>query len=102
MTCKNLAAIIIPLERGTGGDNINSGLIKPKTKAMSKKNYNHCEGCGLEFHNDLLVMNDDLELTCEECVEEGKVDKRVSNLLTAACVFIAFTAFVLIFHHCSK
>lgn len=36
MTCKNLVAIIIPLERGTGCDNINSGLIKPKKLTMKR------------------------------------------------------------------
>ena len=69
---------------------------------MSKKNYNQCEGCGLQFHNDNLVLNNDLELTCPECVEEAKRDKRVSNLLLTSCVAIAVGIVFLIFNHCSK
>lgn len=69
---------------------------------MSKKNYNHCEGCGLKFHNEKLVLNNDLELTCPECIEEAKRDKRVSNGIFIGCAIIAIMIMVSIFKHCSK
>lgn len=69
---------------------------------MSKKAYYKCEGCGLSFPADSLVMNNELELTCEECLEEAKRDKRSNNLLFSACALIAFAVACLIFKHCSK
>lgn len=69
---------------------------------MSKKNYNTCEGCALKFHNNNLVLNNDLELTCPECIEEAKRDKRVWDLLLTACLVIAFFATCLIVKNCEK
>lgn len=56
---------------------------------MNKNVYYKCEGCGLTFPGEKLVLNNDLELTCDECIEEAKKDKRVRNMLFLVCVFIA-------------
>ncbi len=56
---------------------------------MNKNVYYKCDGYGLTFPGDHLVINNDLELTCEECLEESKKDKRVRNVLFFVCFFIA-------------
>ncbi len=56
---------------------------------MSKKAYYKCEGCGISFSEKHLKINNDLELTCDECVEEAKKDKRVRNLILISCAFMA-------------
>lgn len=69
---------------------------------MSKKAYYKCDGCGLRFPEKSLIMNDDLEFVCQECVDDAKCDKRFSNRLMLACAFIAFFFLLVILNHCSK
>lgn len=56
---------------------------------MSKKAYYKCEECGISYQSEKLVLNDDLELICYDCVQEGKTNKRVRNLILLTCAFLA-------------
>jgi len=69
---------------------------------MSKKAYYKCEGCELTFSSELLQMNDDLELTCEECLEEAKRNRQSYKFLILGCAFMASGIIFLIIKLCSK
>lgn len=69
---------------------------------MSKKIYQECEGCNNKFPIDSMSLNNDCDWTCAECVEEGKLDKRVRNLLFLGCAFVASFIAALIYNSCSK
>lgn len=69
---------------------------------MSKKNYQECEGCRNMFPPKKLEWNDDLDLVCPECMEEGKREKRSWNFLILGIFFIAASVVFVIYKSCSR
>jgi len=69
---------------------------------MEKESFETCEGCGYKSPKDTMVLNNDLELVCKECLDEEKRDKRVSTMLFIGCFIIAIFVAFLIFKSCQN